>query len=114
MKIRISIPAMLLSAISLIHTGCAAEKTVLDPTIDGGHHANLVLPTDSMVDVAAAGDSAGWEFSRNDGPIGGQELPRDTSYRVVETRQWEVLGTINGRPRDYSYTRIRSYSREAR
>jgi len=79
-----------------------------------GQHLNLVLPSDSMIELAAADEFAEWESSRNDPRMIGHGLPRDTPYRVVETRQWEVLGTSNGRPRDYSYTRIRSYSRESR
>jgi len=115
MKIRMSIPVMLLLAICVIAAGCASTTTATDSRpMEPGHNPSLVLPTDSMIELAAADQSEMWELSRNDPQMGGQSLPRDAAYRVVETRQWEVLGTSNGRPRDYSYTRIRTYTRDGR
>ena len=117
MKIRATIPVIAVLTICLIAAGCASKEpavVISEPIAIPSHHANLVMPSDSMLELAIADDFAAWEWSRNDPQLGGQPLPRDTSYRIVETRQWDVLGTSNGRPRDYSYTRIRTYSRESR
>ena len=118
MKIRTSISAAVTLMICLIVSGCASRQSATLPVSESreapSHHANLVVPSDFMLELATVDDFANWELARNDPQMGGRALPRDSSHRVVETRQWEVLGTSNGRPRDYSYTRIRTYSRDSR
>jgi hypothetical protein len=115
MKNCLSIPAIVLATGWFSVAGCASKQSAMRGSDDwSSHHASLVLPSEPMLELASAEDSVGWEWSRNDPNMGSQSLPRDTAYRVVETRQWEVLGTINGRPRDYSYTRTRTYRRESR
>ena len=116
MKIRPSILVMPLLAIILFAAGCSSNKATAVTSVDDfqGHNPSLVMPTDSILELAAADDFAAWEWSRNDQQLGGQPLPRDTSYRIVETRQWDLLGTSNGRPRDHSFMRIRTYTRESR
>lgn len=57
-------------------------------------------------------DAGGWEYARNDPLQDSTRTPDFTSNRWYEVSERNMLRTVNGRPRESSYTRTRVIQRQ--
>ena len=100
---------VLVLAQALVLGGCQSTKTPAPAARihpPGNPNPSLVmLPEDAL---ASADEFASWEVSRNDGQLGMLNPPLGATFGVAVIRQYENLGTSNGRARDNSWIYSRS------
>jgi hypothetical protein len=75
---------------------------------------SLVMPAAALIGPAASGewlpDTVRWEYSRNDAVLATTPIPPVREPAWVEIRTRDHQRTINGRPREFSTTWIRTNS----
>ena len=97
---------------TLAVAGCAGAQDQVAPI--SLISPSLVLPAAALRGPAASGDwlpeADRWEYSRNDAVLATSPIPPLREPAWVEIRTRDHLRTINGRPRDFSTTWIRTHS----
>lgn len=96
--------------------GCASSPSGVQRIASS---AALVLPTQQMLELTVAqNESAGsplaldqWASCRNDERLGFYSGLLAGDIEFLEIRHREYLRTVNGRPRDYSSTFVRTIRR---
>jgi hypothetical protein len=107
----------LILACAVALAGCAAppETRLAGLTRKAGDRIATVNPSLVMFGgelqehALNRGTYPGWEVSRNDPQAGGDDIQPYQPHHLVEIRHREHLGTINGRPREFSSTITRTF-----